>query len=192
MLCSQGMVVDPRAGYDAADVSAIPIEGGVPAIPEAVVAVWYLSLDEPAARDEQRSGSKAANLAAACTAGIDVLPGFVVTTDAHRQFLHAGRTIPAELAAELHPPWSALSNAGKHSLVVRSSSTVEDMAVSSMAGRFRSVLDVRGWEPFLQAMVEVLRSADDVGDTSQPSSMAVLVQRFVAASRGGVLSASIL
>jgi pyruvate,water dikinase len=154
---------------------------------EAAVGVWYLSLDEPAARDAQRSGSKAANLAVAHTAGIDVLPGFVLTTDAHRQFVRAGRTIPAELADEVHRPWSALSNAGELSLVVRSSSTVEDVAASSMAGRFRSVLDVRGWDAFLQAMVDVLRSADEVADKSQSGSMAVLVQRFVAASRGGVL-----
>jgi phosphohistidine swiveling domain-containing protein len=189
MLRSLGVVLDPWAGTDdpAANMSAIQIDGGMPAMPEAVVAVWYVSLDDPAARGEQRSGSKAANLAVACKAGIDVLPGFVITIDAHRQFLRAGRTIPADLAAGLHSPWSALSNAGEHPLVVRSSSTVEDMAVSSMAGRFRSVLDVRDWEAFLQAIVDVLRSADDVADMSQPSPMAVLVQRFVAASRGGVL-----
>jgi rifampicin phosphotransferase len=148
---------------------------------------FVVGLDEPAARRPEDSGSKAASLAIARGAGIAVLPGFVVTTAGHGEFLRAGHRIPAALEQQLSDAWASLSQDGTVALVVRSSSTVEDIAASSMAGRFRSVLDVRGWQAFRAALVSVLRSADEVTDGSGPSPMGVLIQRFLPASRGGVL-----
>ena len=144
-----------------------------------------LGLDEPAARDASSCGAKAVSLTAARAAGLPVLPGFVVTTAAHELYLSAGRTVPQRVARALRPAWASLSGDGSHPLVVRSSSTIEDVAASSMAGQFRSVLNVQGWDAFLEAVGVVLGSADNVGGS--PSPMAVLVQPFLAPRRGGVL-----
>lgn len=148
---------------------------------------FVVGLDDPVARRPDESGSKAASLAIARGAGVAVLPGFVVTTAGHAEFLHAGHRVPVALERQLRDAWASLSQDGTIALVVRSSSTVEDIAASSMAGRFRSVLDVQGWPAFRQALVSVFRSADEVTVGSGPSPMGVLVQRYLAASRGGVL-----
>jgi pyruvate,water dikinase len=145
-----------------------------------------LGLDEDGARAVALCGSKAAALATAATAGVPVLPGFVVTTEVHRRFLDSGRALPGAVLPDLRTAWTRLTADGAHALVVRSSSTVEDSGSSSMAGRFRSVLDVRGWDSFVEAVTAVLRSADEV-DTAGPSPMAVLVQRLLAVDRGGVM-----
>ena len=146
-----------------------------------------LSLDEPRARVKAICGAKAACLAVARHADLPVLPGFVVTTAAHEQYLNAGRKVPQHVAAAIRPAWASVSRDGAISLVVRSSSTIEDAGTSSMAGRFRSVLNVRGWEAFLDALRRVLTSADEVGDPTELNPMAVLVQPLLAPPRGGVL-----
>lgn len=159
-------------------------------VPTGVVAPPVVSLRDAAARDVRVTGSKAASLARAAEAGLPALPGFAVTTEGHRRFLAAGRRLDGELRAQLLAPWSELSARGERSLVVRSSSTVEDAGSSSMAGRFRSVLDVRGWDAFADAVVAVLSSADAVAAaerTAEPSPMGVLVQPYLAVARGGVL-----
>ncbi|HEX6577759.1 MAG TPA: PEP/pyruvate-binding domain-containing protein [Jiangellaceae bacterium] len=148
---------------------------------------FVVGLDDPVARRPEQSGAKAASLAITRGAGIAVLPGFVVTTAGHAEFIRAGHRLPAALERQLRDRWASLSQDGSVALVVRSSSTVEDIAASSMAGRFRTVLDVQGWPAFREALVSVFRSAAEVTVGSGPSPMGVLVQRFLAASRGGVL-----
>ena len=79
---------------------------------------------------------------------------------------------------------------GRDALVVRSSSVVEDASGSSMAGQFRSVLDVLGWPAFLAALVDVLRSADrprSPGTSGETAPMAVLVQPQVSPHVSGFL-----
>jgi pyruvate,water dikinase len=75
--------------------------------------------------------------------------------------------------------------------VVRSSSTAEDLADSSMAGRFASVLGVVGWDAFLGAVATVLASRAEAaaGDPrlAVDHPIAVLVQPELEAARGGVL-----
>ena len=66
---------------------------------------------------------------------------------------------------------------------MRSSSTVEDAEESSQAGKFTSVLRVRGWSDFKSAVRDVLSSAA-AGGTDAP--MAVLVQTWLDAQTGGV------
>lgn len=140
-----------------------------------------LALDDPRALAPERAGAKAAALAAAARAGLPVLPGMVVTTSASPPF-----------GAELRVAWSELSHAGEVSLVVRSSSTAEDGSNSSMAGLFTSVLDVCGWDDFSAAVETVVASSNVVALTSGNSTsgrqpMAVLVQRYLRATTGGVL-----
>jgi hypothetical protein len=131
-----------------------------------------VELQDPAATAPWLVGAKAANLARAATAGLPVLPGLVVTTLAPS----ADRADP-RLLASLHEHWLALSDQGERSLVVRSSSTVEDTEVSSMAGRFLSVVDVLRWPQFLEAVGDVQRSASRAQRADRASRpMAVLVQ----------------
>jgi pyruvate,water dikinase len=142
--------------------------------PVAVRAPAVVTLDEALARDATLAGAKAAALARALARGFPVLPGFVVTTEAD----------PDGDAPAIREAWETLSRHGARPLVVRSSSTVEDAATASMAGAFESILDVRGWEAFRDAVSRVLASAARV---DRPGRMAVLVQPFVPAALGGVL-----
>jgi pyruvate,water dikinase len=71
-------------------------------------------------------------------------------------------------------------------LVVRSSSTVEDAEQSSMAGRFRSVLDVTGWDAVVGA-VRAVRDSAALDGVQAVSPLAVLIQPQLAADHGGVL-----
>ncbi len=137
-----------------------------------------VDLDHELARQPAVSGAKAAALARAKAAGLSVLPGFAVTTAGTRDLVagSAGR----RHAADLHEAWKALSDTGRRALVVRSSSTIEDGGSQSMAGLFTSVLDVQGWEAFLAAVDEVVRSGGE-------APIAVLVQPFIRPTWGGVL-----
>ena len=138
-------------------------------------------LDHADAAEPDVAGAKAAALARALAAGFPVLPGFVLTTSA-TELVSRRLPVPPEVRAA----WDELSRGGRRSLVVRSSSTVEDLAGSSMAGRFTSVIDVSGWDAFREAVDEVVRSAAGEGvDSSAP--MAVLVQPLLDARIGGVL-----
>jgi phosphohistidine swiveling domain-containing protein len=145
--------------------------------------VW---LDDVAAADPAITGAKAAALARASRHGLPVVPGFVVTTSAIED-LAAGTPLPdAVLDA-----WRRLSHDDAVPLVVRSSSTVEDLAGSSMAGRFESVVGVRGREGFGRAVERVAASRRQAAAGSQSLTgrepMAVLVQPLLAARCGGVL-----
>ncbi|WP_329364107.1 PEP-utilizing enzyme [Streptomyces sp. NBC_00669] len=108
----------------------------------------------------------------------------------------ARRTGSAGRAAIDTAPTAGGGGPGPHdpaALVVRSSSAHEDTEDSSMAGRFDSVLDVRGWEAFTRAVRQVLdsalRSAPDggAGAADPLHGMAVLVQPMLRAAAGGVM-----
>jgi len=125
-------------------------------------------------------GAKAANLGRALAAGLPVFPGFTLTTAAVAALASRPGLEPVADA------WAELSANGDIPLVVRSSSPVEDQAGSSMAGRFTSVVDVRGWTAFGDAVAAVVRSAGDAGTgTGRP--MAVLVQPHLEPRLSGVL-----
>ncbi|WP_156094768.1 PEP/pyruvate-binding domain-containing protein [Nocardia lijiangensis] len=135
-----------------------------------------VALRDPRARDAELTGAKAAALARAAAHGLPVLEGFVLTT----AWSHRGDPPEAE--------WRGLSGAGAKALVVRSSSVAEDGAQQSMAGLFTSVLDVRDWQGFRDAVDEVLASGPpaELGEAGE-AAMAVLVQPFLAAGWGGVV-----
>lgn len=139
-------------------------------------------LDEEAAVDAQLTGSKAAALARASSLGLPVLTGFVITTAASSE---------ATTGCEVRAAWQDLTNGGRDSVVVRSSSTAEDLEGSSMAGRYESVVDVAGWEAFVEAVDAVLGSrraavkGNDALTGDEP--LAVLVQPMLRSGAGGVM-----
>ncbi|QIB47258.1 PEP/pyruvate-binding domain-containing protein [Streptomyces aureoverticillatus] len=161
-----------------------------------------ITLDAGQARDARIAGAKAAHLARAARAGLPVLPGFVVVPAAVAPGAPRGEV-------ELRRAWGELSGEGALSVVVRSSSVHEDGTESSMAGLFETVLDVRDWEAFTDAVRRVLRSARRVpvrqlaGSANEAGTeageggaspweaggdgMAVLVQPMVRAVAGGVM-----
>ena len=143
--------------------------------------VW---LDEPHAVDARLVGAKAANLATAWRAGLDVLPGFALTTGGTSRLFRTA-PVPADVLPDLHAAWDRVSDGGREPLVVRSSSTIEDAGASSMAGRFTSVLGVRTWATFVDAVFDVIDSANQPDLSDAP--MAVLVQPLLHARRGGVV-----
>lgn len=135
-----------------------------------------VTLDSAPALDPAVAGAKAAALARARRSGLPVLPGWVATTRA------SPTSSPVD--AELRAAWSAATDAGRRPVVVRSSSTVEDGNTSSMAGMFTSVLDVRDWPSFRQAIDTVLHSAKV---SAVPAPIAVLIQPQLRPTVGGVL-----
>ncbi|HEX8804509.1 MAG TPA: PEP/pyruvate-binding domain-containing protein, partial [Acidimicrobiales bacterium] len=137
-----------------------------------------LTFDEPLSRSPAVAGSKAATLARARDAGLPVLDGFVVSVAAAAALARPGR-LPDDLAPRVRAAWRALVPDGGP-VIVRSSSPHEDTADSSMAGMFRSVLDVRGWDEMVSAIGQVVASAGG-------GPMAVLVQPLVEPAWGGVL-----
>ncbi|MGY1836940.1 PEP/pyruvate-binding domain-containing protein [Blastococcus sp. SYSU DS0510] len=143
-------------------------------------------LDDEEAADEGTTGAKAAALARAHRAGLPIVPGFVVTTGAVER-IAAGSPLPEEVLAA----WRGLSDDGRRALVVRSSSTVEDLGDSSMAGRFESVVGVRGAEEFERAVATVVASRETAAEGSDQLTgrepLAVLVQPLLDARSGGVL-----
>lgn len=142
-----------------------------------------LPLSDPDASSPTLAGSKAANIARACAAGLPTVPGYVLTVAGVERGVDA-----PEVVRDLRANWTELGGEAGAPMVVRSSSTIEDIGSSSMAGRFTSVLDVVGWEQLLAAVRKVVASADAVRDAdgaAQP--MAVLVQRQLDARLGGVL-----
>ncbi len=147
-----------------------------------------LPLSDPRATDAGLTGAKAANLALAGAAGLPVIPGFVVTTATFDPASPGwpDLPLPGDLGTALREAWHAIGGDGT-ALVVRSSSTVEDVGASSMAGQFQSCLGVVGWDAFEAAVRAVLGSSLRPVGQDAPAPMAVLVQRQVAARIGGVL-----
>jgi rifampicin phosphotransferase len=150
------------------------------------VVPWVVRLVDDRADDPTLAGAKAANLARATHAGLPVLPGDVITPWLAERVATVGvHGLAADQHEALRATWRRLSADGSRALVVRSSSTVEDGETSSMAGRFTSVLDVRTWSAFAEAVETVVASRDGAGRPGSP--MAVLVQPMLVPRTGGVM-----
>lgn len=141
-----------------------------------------MDLADPQARDRTVAGSKAAALARLASSGLPVLPGVVLTAEAHDA---RGRLRPVVVDA-LRLERGRLSSDGRRPVIVRSSSAGEDTSTSSMAGRFRSILDVKDMSGLVAAVEEVFASAGSAG-APRGAPMAVLVQPQLDAAAGGVL-----
>ncbi|TYP88575.1 PEP/pyruvate-binding domain-containing protein [Blastococcus xanthinilyticus] len=158
------------------DSRAAPLTDGRPVV----------ALDDPAAVQDRLTGAKASALARAAREGLPIVPGFVVTT-AEVERLAGGASLPDEVMTA----WRELTGDGRRPLVVRSSSTVEDLGDSSMAGRFESVVGVHGREEFTRAVDTVIESRTTAAAGSDTLTgrepLAVLVQPLLDARSGGVL-----
>jgi pyruvate,water dikinase len=148
---------------------------------------FIVPLDAPAARDAERVGPKAANLAALRAAGLPTPGGFCLAADAYRTQIAAlglGDTIasfataaPREqrrlavdirlalyqqpIAPEIIEPlleaWREQRAGGRHG-VVRSSALIEDRSGASCAGQFESFLGIAD-EDALQTAVRACWAA---------------------------------
>lgn len=145
-----------------------------------------VQLDDPRATDASVSGAKAAALAVGRGHGLPIVPGFVVTTSAVDRL-----ALEPDLPDTVLSAWASLSRDGQQSLVVRSSSSVEDLGDSSMAGRFASVVGVQGRAEFDRAVRTVVASraaaAEGTDALRGDEPLAVLVQPLLDARSGGVL-----
>ena len=138
-------------------------------------------LTDPRALDVALTGSKAAALAKAAVAGIDTLPGVVLTTS-FTAVVDAGGQASDQPAVR-----RAFDQADgdRHPLVARSSSVLEDTAGSSMAGQFDSVIGIPTFDAFTVGVQSVLDSRVRAGVPGSP--IAVLVQPLIEPRYGGVM-----
>jgi rifampicin phosphotransferase len=142
---------------------------------------FVVDLRDPLALDPGLTGSKAAALAKAANAGLDTLPGAVLTT-AFTEGVDAGAQPIDSPSVERA---FALMEGDRRPLVARSSSVLEDTAGSSMAGQFDSVIGISGFEELVAGVRAVLDSRARAGVTGSP--IAVLVQPLIQPRYGGVL-----
>lgn len=150
-------------------------DGAAPPVDAALV-----DLIDGRAVDPSLVGGKAAALAVAAAAGMPTLPGVVLTTQFCDE-IDAGASLCA------HPAVRQAFDAAcgsLHSLVVRSSSPIEDQTTSSMAGQFESVIGTKGVAEFEAAVAAVLASRARAG--ARDRSIAVLIQPVLDPLVGGV------
>jgi phosphohistidine swiveling domain-containing protein len=154
---------------------------GVATPPEETARPLVVSLDDEISQDPSLTGGKSAALARGRIAGLSTLPGVVLTT-AFCDAVDAG----AEVAS--HPAVKEafdLAGGDRQSLVARSSSVVEDMAESSMAGQFESIIGIEGFDAFVSAVSAVIDSRERADAMDHP--IAVLVQPLIEPRFGGVM-----
>jgi pyruvate,water dikinase len=132
-------------------------------------------------------GAKASNLARARTGGLPVIDGFVIPPALAAELAATPRRDRTPAVEVVRAAWGALSRRGADAVVVRSSSAAEDTEQSSQAGVFESVVDVHGWDDFLDAVRTVAHSAARAGSQAAGHPLAVLVQRHVDPALSGVL-----
>lgn len=142
---------------------------------------FVVDLSDKAALEVALTGGKSMALARSAAAGLATLPGVVLTT-AFCDAIDGGADVVTHAAVR-----EAYERAGgnRTALVARSSSVVEDMAGSSMAGQFASVIGIDGFDAFVAAVSEVLESRKRTSAADQP--IAVLVQPLIEPIFGGVM-----
>jgi phosphohistidine swiveling domain-containing protein len=157
-----------------------------PALPNAGLIVFP---EDPLCRCEPGVGGKAASLAVLKSAGFDV-PDFCVVSC--RAFLELGCLASAEVLRAPLAAWIG-RHAPETRFAVRSSARGEDSAEHSFAGLYLTVLDVRGIDDVLQAIVRCWASYDNAEALayrerrkSDAGAMGVVVQTLIPAEWSGV------
>lgn len=178
---------------------------------------FVASLNALGATDLAVAGGKAVNLGRMVATGLPVPPGFVITTraydmvvsinelesfiararesgsgaDVHDAF--SGATIPPDLEQEIVAAYRRL---GGGSVAVRSSATTEDLPGAAFAGQHETLLGIADEAGLLKAIRSCWASLwseraiayrQQRGLAHEPISLAVIVQRMVAAESAGVL-----
>ena len=172
-----------------------------------------IDLEAVRAADIPRAGGKGANLGELIAAGLPVPGGFCVTADAYRaaveplqarmaELLSTGRheqlrglvadaPLPDGLAEHVRSAVAALSCP----VAVRSSATAEDLPDASFAGQQQTILGVVGADAVLEAIRQCWASLwtdraiayrAEQGFADEEVSLAVVVQRMIAAEAAGV------
>jgi pyruvate,water dikinase len=159
--------------------------------------VWFDEDREPAT---ELLGGKVAGLAEMTRAGLDVPPGFGVTTAAHERFAsHPPGGLGGALAQEVRGAYEALAGrlgVPDPPVAVRSSGQAEDIAEASFAGQYDTYLWVTGADAVVGHVEMVWRSSlsahtrhyrEDRALGSGASLMCVGVQLMVEARTAGVM-----
>jgi rifampicin phosphotransferase len=147
--------------------------------------VSVLSLHDGPPADVALVGGKARGLAALAGLGLPVPLAVVLTTEAYDRFRAEGAVAESDRLALT----SAVEELGGP-LAVRSSAADEDAEDRSGAGQYHSVMGVHGAEAVLAAVEHCWRAAASVRAHTHregsPPSVALVLQREVAADRAGV------
>ena len=165
---------------------------------------YVLSLTDIPQSGIESAGTKATNLAELARAGFPVPGGFVLTTAAFNSFVAAnnlGADSPPEAVAVATLPTDvadallvAAEIPGDVPLAIRSSAVAEDLPDASFAGQYETVLDVRGSEAVVAAVLRVFASTFSHHVTAYRATqaplatahIAILVQCMIAADAAGV------
>ena len=151
-----------------------------------------------------QAGAKARNLAILLHAGFPVPEGFCLLCDAYDFALHGQtqglliRDIPGAIKAQIKEAFARLvERCGSQSIyVVRSSASNEDLAGSSYAGQYETVLNVTNLETLFPAILVCWNSLssknvqsyqDSFGIPGQSAAMGVIVQQMLMAEASGVI-----
>jgi len=146
-----------------------------------------IGFDKLSKSDIAVAGGKAASLGELTRAGINVPPGFVVTTEAYQ--LYSNSLLPEDLQQKILSKFDELST---KRVSVRSSAVAEDSSNSSWAGQFESYLNVTKdeliqkiydcWKSVEGARAYATQQAPENTDTT----LAVVVQKMVDSEVSGV------
>jgi phosphohistidine swiveling domain-containing protein len=160
-------VVRPNGDCDDSDTSAQPASSSASG-----AEAGLLDFRDPDAERVDVVGGKAAALAIAARAGLPALEGLIVPVGTELDAPGTAKALARELVRRL----------GAVALAARSSSPSEDLAASSMAGQFQTVLHIEGEQALAAALIEVAGSggaaAQRLGLNEAPP-VAVLVQPMV-------------
>ena len=127
-------------------------------------------------------GSKADNLDHLRRSGFNI-PDFYILDASVKQDLHDAK-IANKLTADFK---SWLAKTGASSVAVRSSSTQEDAKESSFAGQFKTVLDVKSGDDFIDALSTVSNSKQSRAYSKKSGQVHVIVQEFIEPDVSGVI-----
>jgi phosphohistidine swiveling domain-containing protein len=138
----------------------------------------------------QSIGNKAVQLRRLQDHGVRIPATMVCTWEAYQRYMENDVGLVAELRAELSRQLKPAQ-----AYAVRSSANIEDSLERSFAGQFKSVLNVRGADPVLEAIWSIWATASSPavqtywqrkGGAACPLEMAVIIQEMVEPLAAGV------
>jgi pyruvate,water dikinase len=155
--------------------------------------MFIKSLNEVSSKDLAEVGGKGASLGEMLGAGIPVPPGFVVTTEAYREFcVGMCNNIPPDFGEML---LGAFDSLGAERVAVRSSAIAEDSPSASWAGQLETCLNIKR-ETLLNSILHcwhsvkserALNYAAKQNIREDQLAVAVVVQAMVDSQTAGVI-----